>query len=338
MIQQVLLKEYKSLQPDLQKIFVIPLIGKVNKQTNYLYQLYRPLIEKENPGNPEIESLSVFAHPKIFFSRLKGEKIILHYHWFEVKDVKSLSGIFWKLLWLILYKFSGGKMIWTVHNKYPHEGYRTFNKFNRIIMARLADRLHVHCSSAIEITAPVLKAKKEKYFVVPHPGFEVKVISKEESGNILNKKYPSIGLRKDDTLFLMFGAIARYKGIKEVIEIFNELPPGKKLIVAGFIKKGNEEYFGELNKLIEDKGKIILISKLIPDEDVPVFFNSTDYAIFNYDDVLTSGGVHLALNYKKPVIIPSIGCLKELKGEGIFHFEIKGSRKENLLKVIKELK
>ena len=328
-----LVTEYSRLFPGVRKVFVIPLINKENKQTDYLYQLYKPLIENKNPGEPEIESLSVFAHPKLFLSKLKGEKVLLHYHWFEVKDVKSFLGIFWKLLWLILYKLFGGKMIWTVHNKYPHEGYRTFNKSIRIIIARLTNSLHVHCSSAIEITAPILKVKREKYFVVPHPGFEVKIFNKEESRNTLNNKYLANSLKDDDKLFLMFGAIARYKGIKEVIEIFNELPPGKKLLIAGFIKKGNEVYFRELNNLIEDKEKIILIGKLIPDEDVPVFFNSTDYVIFNYEDVLTSGGVHLALNYQKPVIIPSVGCLKELEGKGVFHFEIGSDRKKNLFKL-----
>jgi len=334
---QVLLNEYKTLQPDVQKIFVVPLINEVNKQTDYLYQLYKTLIEEKNPEYPEIESLSVFAHPQFFLSRLKGEKILLHYHWFEVKDIKSLLGIFWKLFWIVLFKISGGKLIWTVHNKYPHEGYRALNKYVRIIMAQLANRLHVHCGSAIELVTPILKTKKEKFFVVPHPGFEVKISSKEESRSVLNKKYLTNRLKPDDKLFLMFGAIARYKGMNEVVDVFNKPSLNKKLVIAGYIKKGNEDYFTELNKLIDDKEIIIIIAKLIPDEDVPIFFNSADYIIFNYDDVLTSGGVNLALSYKKPVVIPSLGCLKELKGEGIFHFDVEGNRKQSLFSLLEKL-
>jgi hypothetical protein len=339
MIYQVLLAEYLKLQPALKKIYVVPLINRSNKKTDYLCRLYKDFIENDNTGKPEIESLSVFAHPRFFTGRLKGEKSLLHYHWFEAKDFKSFLGMFWKIFWIILYKISGGKIIWTIHNKYPHQKkYKFWNKNLRIFLARLSDKLHVHCSQAIEIMIPVLKTDEEKFFVIPHPGFESVSGSRDNARDMLNKKYLSGLLYKEDKLYLMFGAIARYKGIKEVMEVFNEsdaretVKGRKKLLVAGFIKKGNRDYYRDLKKFVDER--IFLLGNLIPDEDVPFFFNSADYVIFNYEDVLTSGAVHLALAYKKPVIIPFLGCLKELKGSGIYSFEVQGSRKNNLLRVL----
>jgi glycosyltransferase involved in cell wall biosynthesis len=131
----------------------------------------------------------------------------------------------------------------------------------------------------------------------------------------------------------MFGAIAEYKGIKEVMEIFKNLNEKNKLIIAGFVKKGNLDYFNELKNL-SDNRNIFLEGRLIPDEEVPYFLNSADYVIFNYRDILTSGGVHLALNYKKSVLVPYAGCLKEIKGNLINFFDMKESRKQNLKKLI----
>ncbi len=61
-----------------------------------------------------------------------------------------------------------------------------------------------------------------------------------------------------------------------------------------------------------------------------------DCTIFNYRDVLTSGGVHLALAYKKPVIAPLSGCLKELQNNQINFFKIDEDRNKNLVDVIKK--
>jgi glycosyltransferase involved in cell wall biosynthesis len=63
----------------------------------------------------------------------------------------------------------------------------------------------------------------------------------------------AIYLRNDDKIFLMFGAIAEYKGIKEVIEVFKKLNENNKLIIAGFIKKGNINYLNDLKKSADNK-------------------------------------------------------------------------------------
>ena len=131
----------------------------------------------------------------------------------------------------------------------------------------------------------------------------------------------------------MFGAIAEYKRIKEVVEIFKVLGEKDKLIVAGFVKRWNQNYFNELKNLVDNK-RIFLKGSLIPDEDVPYFLNSADCVIFNYRNVLTSGGAELALSYKKKIIIPDSGCIREMKSSDIFKFD--GDLK-SLEKIIRNL-
>ncbi len=324
-----LFNEYFKLCSGVNKIFVVPKFNFENRYTDYLYLLYQNYLSTSS--KIKIESLSVYAHPKFFISRIFNEKIIVHYNWFECTDLKSLAGIFWKTFWLILYKLVGGKLVWTVHNKYPHTvKFVLVNKIMRKFLARLANKLHVHCNSAIDIMIPILKVNREKFFVCEHPKYPAKEIKKNEAEKALNDKYLSNFLKKNDKLFLMFGNIAEYKGIKDIIEIFNEFSQNTKLVVAGELKKGSDKYFNELIKLTENSKNVIIVDQRIPDEDIPLFFNRCDYSVFNFTNVLTSGGVSLALSYDKPVIIPAIGCLQEIGGKDVIKFSDKNELK-NLL-------
>ena len=120
MNEEILLKEYQNLCHDVKKIYVVPLINLQFKETSYLYLLYKKFIEGEKDYQFHVESLSVFSHPKIVLGKLKKEKSILHYHWLEISDLQSLTGMIWKLFWISFYKLLDGKIIWTIHNEFPH--------------------------------------------------------------------------------------------------------------------------------------------------------------------------------------------------------------------------
>jgi hypothetical protein len=118
-----------------------------------------------------------------------------------------------------------------------------------------------------------------------------------------------------------------------VVEIFKQLKPGKILLVAGAVKRNNEKYFTRIAKSAEQNSNIIIINRHIPDEDVAIFFSACDYALFNFHDILNSGGVELALSYRKKMILHHMGCLKELEGENIIKFDTQ----EKLGSILKDL-
>jgi glycosyltransferase involved in cell wall biosynthesis len=334
MNEEILLKEYRDLCENVQKIYVVPLINFSFKKTSYLYLLYKNFIEEKEKYNLDIESLSIFALPKIVLSRFINRKSLLHYHWLEISDLQSLSGMIWKLFWITVFKLINGKIIWTIHNTMPHSSnYILLNRAVRKYMAHLADRLQVHCKSAVNIMSPLLNVGKDNFFIIEHPVFPVENMEKNKAVYFLNKKFFHGKILSNDKLFLMFGEIAAYKGIKEVIEIFNYLEQDKKLIIAGTVKKGNEKYYSEMLSLIKNDKQILIESKRINDEDVPVFFNSIDFVLFNFRDVLTSGSVVLALNYKKDVIIPQMGCLNEIVGKNVIKFKTQEELKNILTKI-----
>jgi beta-1,4-mannosyltransferase len=310
-----LIEEYSKLNPAFSKLYVVPLLNYYIRNTDYLCLLYNDIIQDKRI---EFVNLSAAGHFKLAGKGIRNS--VLHYHWFEVTDTKSFLGMLWKLFWIVIYKLAGGKIIWTIHNKYPHAGsYLWLNKPLRRFMADIADKLHVHCLSAIDIMMPVLNQDRKKFFVAPHPEYPAMIENKSAAIRKLNVKY-NIACSEGIKTFLVFGQIAPYKGITGIINAFAKAGGQFHLIIAGTVKKGSESYYSEIARHAAGIPQVTTLNKIIPDPDVPLFFNAADYVVFNFTDIITSGGVILALNYKKHVIIPAKGCLKEISGPLAKHF------------------
>lgn len=333
MNQTTLLAEYQKICPGVERIYVIPHIARFSRHNSYLRQLYQPFFQSEPARNIIVTSFS-FLSPVIVLRRLGGEQSLLHHHWFECRDLKSLLNALWKLYWIWIYRLAGGKVVWTIHNKYPHE--RKYHFLNRIIRqwwSRIPHKIHVHCREAAKIMGQLLNIEPKKFFVIPHPPYPARLLSRKKAGEMLRENYPQIDFKSRTMIFLMFGYIAAYKGIKEAVQIFRDLESRKMLVIAGSLKRTNHAYLEEIARSAGDRNNIVIIARQIPEDHVPFFFNACDYALFNYRDILMSGGVALAQSYGKRIIIPETGCLKEIRGEDILNF----TGREELKRILREL-
>lgn len=310
-----LTEKYQELVPGISVIYIFPRIKEFSRHNPYLLEFYKELLSTDSV----IRCTS--PHPlRPFFivRKVLGEKSIVHYHWLECNDFRGLGVLLWKMTLVALYRLCGGYVIWTIHNRYPHAGkYKTINNVVRRYMAKIAGRLHVHCNEAITEMAPLLRVAAEKFFVIPHPLYPVRIIDAFEAKAFIKKFSPELDQAK--TIFIMYGQIAPYKGILEVVELFPQLC-GCQLIIAGTYKKGACSYLQEIEKRCKEKNNIILIKRFLSDKEEMNLFNAADCVVFNFKDILTSGAVVLAQSYRKPIIIPFIGCLKALSGPGVHTF------------------
>ncbi|MEX0720662.1 MAG: hypothetical protein WD059_08350 [Balneolaceae bacterium] len=324
---------YSSLDEHTRIIYVVPLIRYSHQKTDYLYLLYEDLIKSEKF---DIQAISVINHFKLVAGILKNKHAILHYHWLEFQDFKSLLGMPWKILCIRLFKLFGGKIVWTLHNEFPHDQkYLKLHSFLHRKMASWADKLHVHCNTAVEIMSNRLDVSKNKFFVRPHPKFPSTIQSKNEAITHLIEEY-GCDLQPGIPLLLMFGNISRYKQIEKVAEIVNDLPLESKLLIVGPIKKGNMSLYKELKNLEQGSQRIKLIPRFIKEEHVPWFYNAADICLFNYREILSSGGIHLALSYQRIIISPDKGCISEIQGAQNVHlFENEEEFKKLLIREIK---
>lgn len=323
---------YTSLDENARTIYVVPLIRYSHQKTDYLYLLYKDLI---NSDNFDVKAISVVHHFKLVTGILNNKNAILHYHWLEFQDLKSLLGMPWKMLCIRLFKLFGGKIVWTIHNEFPHD--QRFLKLHSFLhrkMARWSDKLHVHCNTAIGIMQKRLKVPHENFFIKAHPAFPSFIGSRQHAIKELNYEY-DCNLNPETALLLMFGNISRYKQIEHVAEMVINLPEDCKLLIVGPIKKGNMSLYKELKNMEQDSNRIVIIPHFIKENHVPWFYNAADICVFNYREILSSGGIHLALSYQKTIISPNKGCISEIKNSTNVHlFENQEDLKELLLREI----
>src|SRR5690554_884484 len=275
----------KALGTNSSTVYVAPLIKYEYPHSDYLYNLYKPIFE--DYPSVEVKSLSVFSHYKPFFAALISRDVIFHYHWLEFQDLKSLLGMPWKLLWIFLFKLIGGKLVWTIHNEQPHD--QKFLKLHLFLhkkMARWAKALHVHCKTAAQIMSKTLNSPISKFYVIPHPYFPSKLVSRNEAILELKRKY---GLTLDESkpIALIFGQISHYKQIEAILADFIG---GKgetiQFLIAGTVKKGNQELGDYLKDISAKNPHIHLVTRFISDSELPYFLNAANVCLFNYKEVL----------------------------------------------------
>lgn len=238
----------------------------------------------------------------------------LHFHWLfgiydpgnSGLDLRKTRGFLFKIT---VAKLLGYKILWTVHNLISHEpSHLKLEILVRKAVARLADHVIVHCNYARDLIHKEWGIGPGKITVIPHGsyiGYYPNDISRNEARQRL-------GLSEDDFIFLFFGMIRNYKGMKQLLESFgevNSINPKTRLVMAG--KPFNDTIRSELEAMARSK-RISTFLGYIPDEEVQLFFNAADVVVLPYQNILTSGAAILALSFGKPLIVPNKGCIPEL--------------------------
>jgi glycosyltransferase involved in cell wall biosynthesis len=133
-----------------------------------------------------------------------------------------------------------------------------------------------------------------------------------------NEARKSLGLNKNDFVFLFFGAIRKNKGIESLLPAFKQLikktRENIKLVLAGDYAK---EDIKKLSKSIENYKKIlgpklVLDIRFIENDKVQNYLNSADIVVLPFKKITTSGSAILALSFARPIIAPRMVCLNEL--------------------------
>jgi glycosyltransferase involved in cell wall biosynthesis len=159
---------------------------------------------------------------------------------------------------------------------------------------------------------------EEKITVVPHGINDV--IPEAKITRLDAKQQLGFGLH--EKILLFFGNIAPYKGLEDLIRALAALIEEDqfRLVIAGPVKdKGCESYWRELEKMITDLRLSDYVQKevrLIPDEDVGVFFKASDVLILPYKRIYQSAVLLLSYRQGLPVIAADVGSLREDIVEG----------------------
>lgn len=265
---------------------------------------------------------------------------LLHIHWisdYMGTGTKRKFLAFFKVLKFILdismaKKILNTKIVWTVHNLQSHEcKHPQIELLARKYLSKKVDALICHSETAKKMICKTHKVSPSKIYAIPHGNYiecyENK-ISKDDS----RKK---LALAKHEIIFLYFGKIKPYKGVIELVKVFNELNTAQKIKLLIVGKPQNDQIKYSVISNINDNPNIKTVFNLIPDNKIQIYMNAADVVVLPYTDILMSGATILAMSFGKPVIAPRTGSIPDILDEkGAFLY--KSDENNGLLRTIRQ--
>lgn len=246
---------------------------------------------------------AVSAKPKIFH--------ILWNNKFEFVD---------RVLLMLCYKAFGKKTVLTAHNVNQARRDRRDGVLNRLtlrVQYRLSNHIFVHTEEMKREMRQQFGVPASRITVIPY-GINNAVPDTALTGVEARKK---LGITQEEKTVLFFGAIAPYKGLHLLVPAFLRLAAenaGCRLIIAGKVKGGCEKYLQSVRNLIDDdqKGRILLKIKYIPDEEIEMYFKAADVLALPYTEIFQSGILFLGYSFGLPVVAADVGSFREDVVEG----------------------
>ena len=113
---------------------------------------------------------------------------------------------------------------------------------------------------------------------------------------------------------LFFGLIRPYKGLEDLLNVFNALPREEVerlwLTVVGETWEGCTEP-AQLIASSPHADRITFVNEYVPDEVVGAAFAHADAAVLPYRRSSSSGILHVAMSWGLPIVVTSVGGLPE---------------------------
>ena len=183
-----------------------------------------------------------------------------------------------------------------------------------------ADRMLISSHYGIDTT---------KVRVIPHGIYDqYRILDKNDA-----KKHLEI---QESNVILFFGLLRPYKGVKFLIEAFEQLPSDlvnvTRLLIVGEAWEDQETY--DRVKISPRISNITLINRYVGDDEVPYFFSVADILVIPYTRASQSGVAHIGMAYGIPIVASRVGGLEEGLGK------YKGTRfvnPENTIELTKAL-
>lgn len=240
--------------------------------------------------------------------RLQGYKI-LHIHWlFQFKLHWQVSKKWkyvmrqWFILWILITKIFGVKIIWTVHDPLPHEQVFDNDAF-------VAELLMSNCSSLVALNKHSLeklqiKNNENKITLIPEgPLVMPTTIGKMEHRNLLQ-------VVPDKRLIVLAGHLQPYKGVSDLLKGAVSLPSPLAIRIAGRADKCYQEELELILQVLKLQNiNIDITFGRLTDDEYGGYLNSADFFCVPFKQINNSGSINSALCAGVPVIVPNIDSL-----------------------------
>lgn len=270
----------------------------------------------------------------------RGEVDLLHFHWLDEyygdgKGSVSIRRLLVFLTKLLLAKALGYRVLWTMHNLYPHNRKRDFRAWlARFLFIQLVDVILINFPGARDDLAGRFW-RRRKLVVLPHGNYDP--VYPEIPDRATARK--GLGLDADEFVFFLFGGISPYKGAHAAIEAMKSLAGrGKvRLVVKGQCL--DRDYAKRLADMARGVPGVDLHLGLddVTDELVCQWMAAVDCVLAPYDEIYTSGMLYLAATFGKSIIAPRQAIFSDLGESGFVYLYDKAHRDTQLAECMSQV-
>jgi beta-1,4-mannosyltransferase len=206
----------------------------------------------------------------------------------------------------------GYRLVWTVHQPYPHESNdRGLDRRGARILAHACDLLVAHDRWTAEEVQSKLAGGSRPVAVVPH-GSYVGVYPEGRPREVVRRE---LGLPGESFAFLCFGELRAYKEIELLLDGFASVSLATaRLVVAGHVKGGS--LGAKVADAAQADERIVTVLGFVPEEGVAELFHACDAAVLPRGEPGTSGSLILALSLGLPVVAADVATVREIVGDG----------------------
>lgn len=249
-----------------------------------------------------------------------GRQVLFHLHWEDavyrhaVDEDEAWERTQSFLDQLEYFVGAGGKVLWTVHNKAPHnDPYPDIHpSFCEKLMA-LVDGVHVHSPSAARWLTKARDVDPSQISIVPHGNYCPVYKNPAETRAECRADFD---LAAGDRVFLHFGRLGAYKGVEDLLRAFSGVAdPESRLVIAGKPVPPLDDLLDRPEADLPER--VLCKLGFIDETELVRLFHIADVVVLPYKDLLTSGTLMLALSLGKPVVLPNCPELLDIVSDGV---------------------
>ena len=277
-------------------------------------------------GALSAQGFTQVEHPRLslrWLWRSRSSARFLHFHWPEseyrfgrgparLRPVLSRLKLALFAGRLAAARLLGYRLVWTVHQPYPHESNdRGLDRRGAPILAHACDLLVAHDRWTAGEIQSKLAGGSRPVAVVPH-GSYVGVYPEGRPRDVVRRE---LELPEGSFAFLCFGELRAYKEIELLLDGFASVPvPPARLVVAGHVKDGS--LGAKVADAAQADERIVTVLGFVAEERVAELFHACDAAVLPRGEPGTSGSLILALSLGLPVVAAEVATVREIVGDG----------------------
>jgi len=204
----------------------------------------------------------------------------------------------------------GCKIVWTVHNLHSHERRhpRIEAWFWRHFVRRVDGYLSPSRTGRDQALGLFPQLRGTPGFVVPL-GHYRGVYPNDLSPQAARAK---LQIAEDSTVIGYVGRIMPYKNVPHLVRVYRQLhAPTSVLLIAGEpVSPGVGE---AVISAASGDPSVQLHLRHVPAPEIQVHLLASDLIVFPYRDILNSSSALLALSFDRPILVPRLGAMAELR-------------------------